>query len=166
MHTAKEVVDRLQLQPHPEGGYFREMYRSKEQVSGDSLPLRFGGGERSLSTAIYFMLEKGCFSAFHRIQSDELWHHYEGVGLEISVIHDNGRLEMLLLGKDYSNGQLPLQVVPAGCWFASRVIGNGFALVGCTVAPGFSFGDFELADRDELIASYPQHRSLIVELTR
>jgi len=166
MSTAKEVVDMLQLQPHPEGGYFREMYRSGEFISGDSLPIQFGDGSRSISTAIYFMLEKGNFSAFHRIKSDEVWHHYEGAAVEVVVIHADGRSEVLSLGKDYAKGQRPLQVVPAGCWFASRVTDCGFALVGCTVAPGFCFDDFELADRDELIACYPQHRSLIVELTR
>lgn len=154
------------MKPHPEGGYFREVYRSEAVVAGASLPECFGGNARSLSTAIYFLLETGNFSAFHRIKSDELWHHYEGVSLEVVVIHPNGELEVLLVGKNLPMGERPLQVVPAGCWFASRVVADGYALVGCTVSPGFDFADFELANREALTARYPQHAALIAELTR
>ena len=166
MTAAKDIIRQLQLIPHPEGGYYREMYRSTDRIAEECLHHRFCGGSRSVSTAIYFMMETGNFSAFHRIKSDELWHHYEGVGLEIAVIHPKGTLEILKLGKNFAKGEQPLQVVPEGCWFASRVVEEGFALVGCTVAPGFDFTDFELADRSRLIKAFPEHEKIIVELTR
>lgn len=167
MMTANDFIQQLQLAPHPEGGYYREMYRSTDMIEGECLHHRFCGGSRSVSTAIYFLMEAGCFSAFHRIKSDEIWHHYEGEGMEVVVIHPQGAMEVLRLGKDMAKGEQPLQVVPAGCWFAARVASSvGFALVGCTVAPGFDFADFEMADRDALVAAFPQHRSTIVALTR
>lgn len=166
MTTANEFKQQLQLIPHPEGGYFREVYRSTDRIAGECLHHRFCGGSRSVSTAIYFLMETGNFSAFHRIKSDELWHHYEGVSLEIVVIHPQGALEILKLGKDFANGELPMQVVSEGCWFASRVANDGFALVGCTVAPGFDFVDFELADRSMLIKTFPKHEKIIIEQTR
>ena len=145
--------------PHPEGGYYREVYRATDECLTPQ-------GKRSASTAIYFLLEQGNFSAFHRIKSDELWHHYEGVALEIYVICDDGKLEIMKLGKDFSKGEEPLRIVPKGLWFASRVLEEGYALVGCTVAPGFDFSDFELASRQELIFLYPKHKKIIEELTR
>lgn len=166
MTTANEFIQQLKLIPHPEGGFFREVYRSTDRIAGECLHHRFCGGSRSVSTAIYFLMETGNFSAFHRIKSDELWHHYEGVGLEIVVIHPQGALEILKLGKDFENGEQPLLVVPEGCWFASRVANDGFALVGCTVAPGFDFADFELAERARLIKTFPKHEKIINELTR
>ncbi|MEQ8530333.1 MAG: cupin domain-containing protein, partial [Imperialibacter sp.] len=106
-------------------------------------------------------------SAFHRIKSDEAWHFYDGEPLSIYVIHQNGTLEEIKLGLDLSAGQKPQAVVPANCWFASRVAVDGkFSLVGCTVAPGFDFQDFEMADRNTLITEYPQHQSIITSLTR
>lgn len=168
MTTAAEIIEQLQLAPHPEGGYYREMYRSTDRIAEDCLHHRFCGGSRSACTAIYFLMETGNFSAFHRIKSDELWHHYEGVALEIVVIHPHpsAKLEILMLGKDLSNGEQPLRIVPEGCWFASRVVNDGFALVGCTVAPGFEFADFELAESDKLIKTFPEHRDIITALTR
>ncbi len=166
MATADDFIRQLQLTPHPEGGYYREVYRSTEKIEEECLHHRFCGGSRSVSTAIYFLMETGNFSAFHRIKSDELWHHYEGVSLEIVVIHPKGTLEILKLGTDFEKGERPLQVVPEGCWFASRVVDEGFALVGCTVAPGFDFADFELADRSKLIKAYPEHEKIVLELTR
>lgn len=168
MTTAAEIIEELQLAPHPEGGYYREMYRSTDRIAEDCLHYRFCGGSRSVSTAIYFLMETGNFSAFHRIKSDELWHHYEGVALEIVVIHPHpsAKLEILKLGKDIRNGEQPLRVVAEGCWFASRVVNDGFALVGCTVAPGFDFADFELAQCDKLVQSYPEHKAIITALTR
>lgn len=164
MLAAQQLIDRYQLQSHPEGGYYLETYRSKEKIMADALPNRFNG-DRSFSTAIYFLLDGKQFSAFHRIQGDELWHFYAGAGLHIYVIHPDGRGEMLKLGDDLANGYSFQHIVPAGCWFASKPSSeNGFSFVGCTVAPGFDFADFELADKKHLTKQYPQHEEWISNL--
>ena len=161
MITARELIERYNLQAHPEGGHYLQTYYSTETMAADALPGRFGG-KRCFSTAIYFLLAGKQFSAFHRIKSDELWHFYNGVGLHIYVLHPDGRGEVLKLGADLANGYSFQQVVPAGCWFASKPIDeNGFSFVGCTVAPGFDFADFEMAKKDELIKQYPQYKDWI-----
>ncbi|HEV7780362.1 MAG TPA: cupin domain-containing protein, partial [Chitinophagaceae bacterium] len=119
MSTIQRLIDRFGLQPHPEGGWYTQTYKSKEKIAAASLPPRFEG-DRVFSTAICFLLEKGNFSAFHRIKSDECWHFYSGDPLEIYIIHPDGALETILLGKDFENGQQFQFVVPANCWFASR----------------------------------------------
>lgn len=165
MVTAQQLITQYQLQPHPEGGYYLQTYCSNEKISANALPGRFKG-DRYFSTAIYFLLEGERFSAFHRIQSDELWHFYTGIGLEIYVIHPGGKGEVLKLGNDLKNGYSFQQVVPAGCWFASKPVDEtGFSFVGCTVAPGFDFADFEMGERDELIKEYPEHEEWISGLT-
>lgn len=164
MLTAQQLINRYQLQPHPEGGYYLQTYCSTEKIAADALPDRFAG-DRYYSTAIYFLLEGKQFSAFHRIQSDELWHFYTGNGLHIYVIHPDGRGEVLKLGSDIQNGYSFQQVVPAGCWFASRPLDeNGFSFVGCTVAPGFDFADFEMGKKEELLKAYPAYSGWINEL--
>ena len=166
MPLAKELVAKLNLSPHPEGGYFKETYRSLETIPKTALPRRFDGA-RSYGTAIYFLLEDGNFSAFHKIQSDESWHFYEGGTLLIYVIHFNGRLEIVKLGRSLSTGEVFQYTVPAGCWFASEPSsGSDYVLTGCTVAPGFDFTDFELATFESLAKQYPQHSTLIKRLTR
>src|SRR5687768_5169331 len=115
---AKDLVKRYNLVPHPEGGYYRETYRSVETIPQAVLPKRFKG-TRNYSTAIYFLLEQGNFSAFHRIQSDECWHFYSGGTLLIYVIHLNERFETVKLGSDFQSGAVFQVVIPAGCWFAS-----------------------------------------------
>ena len=162
--SAADYVAQLQLQPHPEGGYYSRTYESDEQIAAAALPARFGA-DRFISTAIYFLLEGTDYSAFHRIKSDELWHFYAGGGLHIYVIHPDGRGEILLLGNDMVNGYRFQQLVKAGCWFASRPANeNSFSLVGCTVAPGFDFADFEMAKQEELLKIYPQYQHWIQQL--
>ncbi len=164
--TKELLVKKFDLQPHPEGGYFKETYRSGDVISRSGLPDRFPGA-RTASTGIYFLLEQGNFSAFHRIKSDEMWHFYEGDMIEIFTIKPNGVLEKIKLGRNIENGEVFQAVIPAECWFASRVNKHGeYGLVGCTVAPGFDFMDFELADRKELIEQFPQHEEIITTLTR
>ncbi len=166
MITAKQLVDKFNLAPHPEGGFFKETYRSPESIPKTFLPKRFSG-ERNYSTAIYFLLEKGNFSAFHKIKSDEGWHFYAGQTLLVHVIHLNGRLETIRMGNDILNGEQVQAIVPAECWFASEPAPDtDFAFVGCTVAPGFDFNDFEMAKMEDLLKQYPQHRSLITRLCR
>jgi uncharacterized protein len=166
MTSAQEYIHKFNLQPHPEGGYYASTYRSSEMIPVDALPYRFKGS-RNYSSAIYFLLEGNQFSAFHRIKSDEIWHFYDGVGLEIFVIHEDGRGEVLRLGRDFIQGFHFQQLVTEGCWFASRPVSkHGFSLVGCTVAPGFDFEDFELANKEQLLLEFPQHTQLINELCR
>jgi uncharacterized protein len=164
--TAKELISMLQLEPHPEGGFYSRTYASEEAIIAEALPKRFTA-DRLFSTAIYFLLEGKDYSAFHRIKSDELWHFYTGDGLHIYVIHPDGRGERLLLGNDLANGYRFQQVVKAGCWFASKPANeNSFSLVGCTVAPGFDFADFEMAKEEELLQQYPLHKEWIGQLCR
>jgi uncharacterized protein len=163
---ARYWIEKLRLEAHPEGGYFRQTYRSEMAIARDALPPGFSGA-RAASTAIYFLLEGKNFSAFHRLRSDEVWHFYAGSALVVHVIDSSGQYSSILLGSDTETGQVFQAVVQAGCWFASEVEdGRGWALVGCTVAPGFEFEDFEMGKREELTGRYPQHRELIRRLTR
>jgi len=164
--TAEYWINKLGLEPHPEGGYFRQTYRSGVVIGCEALPAGFGGS-RPVSTAIYFLLEGENFSAFHRLRSDELWHFYAGATVEVHVIDESGDHSEILLGRNAEAGEVFQAVVKAGCWFGSRVRdGRSWALVGCTVSPGFDFEDFEMAKRDELVRLYPQHREVIGRLTR
>jgi predicted cupin superfamily sugar epimerase len=160
-------IERLGLRPHPEGGYFRETYRAAETIAGPALPTRFGG-PRAVATAIYFLMTRDAFSAFHRIRSDEIWHFYAGDPVVIAVLDADGtgHLATERLGCDPVRGEHPQVVIPGGAWFAAEVVSSGrFALMGCTVAPGFDFVDFELGNRADLLRSYPQHRRVIERLS-
>ena len=160
------LIDSLHLMPHPEGGFYKESYRSPWLVPGPALPPGFSG-ERNLSTAIYFLLRQGDYSAFHRIRSDECWHFYEGGTLLVHVIHPVGRYEVIRLGRNFKSGEVFQHVVPAGAWFASEPAGETeFSLVGCTVSPGFDFLDFEMAEEEELLQQFPEHGGLIRRLCR
>lgn len=164
--TAEHWKKTLQLTQHVEGGSFRETYRAPLVIDREALPEGFAGA-RNASTAIYFLLEDGDFSAFHRIAADEMWHFYDGQPLHIYEIKPNGSLHVHRLGRDVGQGEQLQLVIPAGSWFASSVEETGgFALVGCTVAPGFDFADFELAERETLSKQFPQHAGLIALLTR
>ena len=163
--TAQDYIEHLELMEHPEGGYYKESYRSAATITGLCLP--GFGGDRSFSTAIYFLLEQGDFSAFHRIKSDECWHFYDGGILLIHVLPPNGDYVCKRLGKNLGEGELLQFIVPAGAWFASEPApGSSFSLVGCTVAPGFDFEDFEMAKEENLLQSYPGHEALIKRLCR
>lgn len=159
-------IEKLKLEAHPEGGYFRQTYKADLVVAKAALPAGVAG-DRAVSTAIYFLLEGENFSAFHRLRSDEVWHFYAGDPLVVHVIEPAGKYSRILLGRELDAGQVLQAVVPAGCWFASHVADwKSFAVVGCTVAPGFEFADFEMGKRGELGARYPQHREVIERLTR
>jgi len=164
--TAEYLVKKYEMHPHPEGGWYKETYRSEEQINGNALSERFSGN-RNFSTAIYFLMERGNFSGFHRIKSDECWHFYAGQTLLIYVIDNVGKLEIVKLGNNIELGERFQYVVPANCWFASRPADESeFSFVGCTVAPGFDFADFELAFADTLSLLYPQHKLVIDSLCR
>jgi len=166
MSKAHQWIDGLELRGHPEGGYYRESYRSDEIMSREHLPARFSG-DRAFSTAIYYLLEGEDFSALHVIKSDELFHFYDGSSLTVHVIDPDGTHTVIRLGRNITAGEVPQAVVRAGRLFGALVEDTtSFALVGCTVAPGFDFADFEVPDRAQLLSRYPQHRKLIERLTR
>ena len=153
--NARQRIESLGLLRHPEGGWYRETYRS--QATAD--------GERAVCTAIYFLLEAGELSHLHRIDADEMWHHYEGTCLRIHVFDEQG-YRAIKLGPLSQAGATPQCWVPAGAWFGAEVIdATGYALVGCTVAPGFEFANFELARGDSLAAQWPEQRALIERMT-
>ncbi|KAA3620138.1 MAG: cupin domain-containing protein [Calditrichaeota bacterium] len=165
MKTADYWIEKLNLASHPEGGYFRETYRSDEKISREDLPQRFAG-DRDISTAIYFLLKSGQRSLFHRIKSDELWHFYSGSPLTIHMISTEGHYTTLSLGTGIENGQHFQCSVPAGIWFGATVdLPNSFSLVGCTVAPGFDFADFEFGKYDELVKLCPEQKNIIALLS-
>ncbi len=166
MSTADRIIRALGLKPHPEGGYYRETYRSEETIAASNLPPRYEG-PRVYSTAIYFMLTSGNFSCIHRIKSDEIFHFYLGDPVEMLVLNPNGSGYTIKLGPDIGDGMLPQVVVPAGVWQGLVLSeGGSFALLGTTVSPGFDFADFEIGIRKDLVSSYPHYSDIIIRLTR
>lgn len=163
---AQLLIDKFEMQKHPEGGYFKETYRADENILKASLPDRFNG-RRSFCTAIYFLLEGNQFSAFHRIKSDELWHFYAGQPLNVYVIEPAGAFHILRLGNRPDAGETFQAVVKAGSWFASAPAQpDSFSFLGCTVSPGFDFADFELANANDLVALYPEYEMVIRKYCR
>ena len=157
--TAEDLVQDLGLSPHPEGGFYRETYRARTQLDGG----------RAAATMIYFLLPAGQVSRLHRIDADEGWHHYLGGALEIFELDETRPGSSALvtrLGKDLSRGEVPQHLVPGGRWFgAAPAAGAPYALVGCTVAPGFEFAKFELGRRDALLARFPASAEIVTRLT-
>lgn len=159
---AATLIRRLDLLPHPEGGHYRETYRAADAVT------RADGARRAASTAIYYLLSDGAWSTWHRIRSDELWHFHAGAPLHVHVLAPDGSYTRLRLGNTLADAEAEFQaVVPAGCWFAAELAEpGGYALTGCTVAPGFEFSEFELANAAELLRQYPAQADLIARLAR
>ena len=164
--AARRIVERFNLEPHPEGGYFREVYRSTLRVPHPGIPAGHEV-ERRTGTLIYFLLEGESFSAFHRVRwSDELWHLYSGGPIELNVIDPAGTHSRHVLSSDFGAGE-PTAVIPAGHWQAAALGGDTtWAFGGCTVSPGFEFADFEMPPAETLIAEFPQHEGLIRTFTR
>jgi len=162
----QHLIEKLGLLPHPEGGFYKEIYRSEVMIPQKVLGEDFTG-DRNSCTSIYFLLTADNFSAFHRIKQDEIWHYYSGSPLFVHVIDRQGNYIRHEVGIDVNKGQTPQLIVPAGCWFASNIKEeNSYSLVGCTVSPGFDFDDFELAKKEKLMNEFPQHSKIITELTR
>ena len=158
--NGKEIVQKLGLLEHPEGGFYKETYRSLCSIETDKNTIR------NISTAIYFLLENDNLSLFHRIQSDELWFFHQGEPLEIVFIKD-GILNTIILGNSFENEEVPKATIPANTWFASSVMKQkGYSLVSCTVAPGFDFADFELASRENLLQEFPNLKEIIQKFTK
>ncbi|MDK9717858.1 MAG: cupin domain-containing protein [Trichlorobacter sp.] len=163
---ATALISALGLVQHPEGGWYRETYRSANSMPGDALPECFDG-PRSLCTAIYFLLEQGDCSALHRIKSDELWFFHGGASLTIHLLTADGVYSAIRLGAGIAAGEVFQAMVPAGTWFGAEMSGVGeYSLVSCTVAPGFDFADFEMGVKPLLLQQYPDHAALINRLTR
>ena len=165
MKDATYWIEKLDLQRHSEGGYFKETYRSNEIISKETLPTRFAG-DRVFSTCIYYLLDEKDFSAFHAIKQDEIWHFYDGSSLSIHIIDQKGTYSNAKLGRDFENGESFQTVVKAGSWFAAAVNNEeAYSLVGCTVAPGFEFSDFKMPVRKKLVDLYPEHKEIIDKFT-
>jgi uncharacterized protein len=166
MIKIENIIRTLQLKAHPEGGYFRETYRSRGTISSEELGKKYSG-KRNFSTCIYFLLTSESFSVFHRIIQDEAWHFYDGSPLILHMISKEGGYSKVTIGRNFEMGEIPQFVVPGGTWFAAEVsIKDSFSLLGCTVAPGFDFADFEMGRRDELMAVFPEYGEVIRALTR
>jgi uncharacterized protein len=165
MEKAQEWITNLALKPHPEGGFFGEVYRSADSIPAACLPRGFNG-PRSISTSIYYLLRSGEKSALHRLRSDETWYFHTGSPLTLVMLAGN-QSKKVSLGMDVSNGQFLQFVIPAGTWFGAFVPGPGsFALCSCHVAPGFDFDDFEIGSRGELLRQFPNCANDIEMLTQ
>ncbi len=161
--NALEIVAHFDMAPHPEGGFYKELYRSAGVIPNSALPQGYAG-DRCFSTAILFLLRRGEYSRLHRIRQDETWHFYLGGGLRLVSISPQGESREVLLGQELLQGQQVQYTVPGGCWFgATPAPGTDYTLVGCTVAPGFEFADFELGERAGLEQAFPAVRELIRE---
>jgi uncharacterized protein len=165
--TAEEVIKKLELKPLPgEGGYYRQTYKSDVELPANIFGIR-SDLMRHISTAIYFLETPDGFSALHRIKSDEAYHFYAGDPVEMIQIDNSGALSRFVLGSDILNNQSPQVVAPKGIWQASKVKAGGrWALMGTTVAPGFEFEDFELADRNQMLQQFPQLSQYVLTYTR
>lgn len=162
---AEELIKHFKLEKHPEGGYFREIYRSDGIIPSENLCNKFIG-DRNFATSIYFLLTSDSFSAFHKINQDEIWHFYSGSTLKIHLISPEGEYSFVLIGNDFKNGEVPQFTVPAQHYFAAEVlIEDSFAFVGCSVSPGFDFRDFTLPSYKKLVAEFPKHEIIIKRLT-
>jgi predicted cupin superfamily sugar epimerase len=158
--NGKEIVQKLGLIEHPEGGFYKETYRSSSSMETEQNAIR------NVCTAIYFLLENDNISLFHRIQSDELWFFHQGEPLEIVFVKE-GVLNSIILGNSFENGEVPQATIPSNTWFASSVKQRkGYSLVSCTVAPGFDFADFELASRENLLQEFPHLKEIIHKFTK
>ena len=177
--SVAELVSRLNLVPHPEGGFYAETFRDCGTIpDSPALSARGFSGTRCFSTAILFLLPTGAVSKLHRIVSAECWHHYLGDPLTVLQLDRSapGHVRRTVLGPDLLGGQRVQHVVPGGCWFGALLTAEdsscsaaerafGYALVGCTVAPGFDFADFELATQEQMLAQFPDAADVVRRLT-
>jgi len=165
-NQAQMLIETLGLIRHPEGGWYREVYRSGESLGVTSLPQRFDS-PHNFATSIYYLLESGDLSAFHRIKSDETWHFYLGSPVNLYILHEDSTLQKVILGDNPGAGHVFQHTVPFGLWFGAEVsVPCSFALMGCTVSPGFGFSDLEFAEFSDLQGKYSRYATLIRRLTR
>ena len=166
--TAEEVKKLLGLQPHPvEGGWYARTYEATEKVAADAFSDGRYGGERRTGTAIYYMLEPSTFSEMHRLKSDEIFHFYMGDAVELLRLYADGTGDRTVIGSDLVAGQRPQLIVPRGTWQGSRLVeGGSWALLGCSVSPGFEFEDYDEGWREKLTTGWPEWAKMIAGLTR
>jgi predicted cupin superfamily sugar epimerase len=165
MTCAEDWIEYLHLEPHPEGGYYREIYRATTVIPGDLLtpPIQ---DTRCSATSVYFLLRSSQISRFHRLKSDELWYFHAGSSLRLHLLTSIGEHFMHIIGINLQVGEIPQLVIPAGSIFAAEVSSpESFSLIGCMVSPGFDFNDFEMPFRVDLLNKFPQHASLIKKFT-
>jgi len=163
--NAQYWIEKLNLEKHPEGGYYLETYRSQDTIKHDGLSSR-PTQSRNCCTAIYYLLSDQEFSAFHRLKSDEIFHFYSGSSLIVHIINKKGEYHQVKLGQNFVKNDTFQLVINQGDWFASEVSEpHSYSLIGCTVAPGFDFNDFELGLRAKLIKLYPNHEDIITKMT-
>ncbi len=161
MNDPQFWIQHLNLQPHPEGGFFRETFRSVMEVAHKQLPYGYSG-DRKISTSIYYLLRSGEISRLHRLRSDELWYYHFGGSLRIVMIDHEGNKHTKILGAKLEKAERPQVLIPAGTIFGAEVMeSDSFSLLGCLVSPGFEFDDFEIYERDELLQVYPKHAEII-----
>ncbi len=166
MKTAGYWIKKLGLLPHPEGGYYREIYSSEIVVKNNALPQIYDG-DRRLSTSIYFLLCSGDISAFHQLKSDEIWYYHCGSSLKMTLINLKGEFITEKFGACIEKGEKPQVIIPAGTIFGAEVTGaNSYTLLSCMVSPGFDFNDFKLFSRKELLDRYPEYDVIIKRLTK
>jgi uncharacterized protein len=162
----EEIIKKLNLIPHPEGGFFCETYRSEEKISEKHLPVRYKN-DRNIGTCIYYLLTKDTFSAMHKLKSDEIFHFYLGDPVRMLNLFPDGSGKIINLGCDLSKNYYPQVLVNQNVWQGSRLVDGGvFALLGTTVSPGFEFADYETGNRSSLINHYPEFKEMISKLTR
>ena len=166
--NAEEIKSLLKLWPLTfEGGYYSETYRSADVIAPEGLGGRYGGAPRCAGTAIYYLLEPGEFSEMHRVASDEIFHFYLGDAVEMLQLWPDGTARLVVIGSEIGRGMQPQVVVPRGVWQGARLIEGGrFALLGCTVSPGFEYVDYDSGEREKLSEAYPEHRERIAAMTR
>ena len=166
MESYNYWIKHLNLQPHPEGGFYRETYKSSFEIDHHSLPVGYSGS-RKLSTSIYYLLRSGEISRLHRLQSDELWYYHFGSSLKIVMIDPEGKKITKILGPRLEKAEQPQVLIPSGTIFGAEVTdSNAFSLLGCLVTPGFEFDDFEVFDKDDLLQAYPKHKDLILNFSK
>ncbi len=155
MYTGKYFIEKFGMKEHPEGGYYKEYLKSEEILEN---------GKR-LWSSTYFLFKDRDVSCFHRLKSDEIWYYHSGSPLTVYIIQ-NGELERVKMGLDVERGEQPQVLLPAGSIFGATMDGTGYTLMSCMVSPGFTFEDFELIDREQLLKEYPQHELIIKRLTK
>ncbi|GMQ56397.1 cupin domain-containing protein [Vallitalea sediminicola] len=161
MFNAEYFIEKLELSPHIEGGYYREIYND----TSNNIAIENYEGKRSLSTTIYYLLKSGQVSKFHKLISDEIWFYHYGTSLAIHMIDEQGKYSKAILGLNIEEGELPQLIVPANTIFGAEVVEDGdFTLVSCMVSPGFDFKDFKMYSRCELINEYPEYNEIIDRL--
>lgn len=165
MQDAQYWIMKLSLKEHPEGGFYREVYRSRESIEGIYLKYK-RKGVRNLATSIYFLLKSGEKSLLHILKSDETWYYHYGNPIHLFCIDFHGNLKEVVIGPDIEKHEQPQYTIPEGTIFGGLVHGQKtFCLASCMVAPGFSFDDFQLLSREFMLEKYPKHKDIILKLT-